>query len=114
MTTRMSALFGLASVVAAVTVGSSVATAQDAENGRVVFEGTCVACHGADGRGTFEGVPNLSSRLAKSDDELFSNITEGFQSQGSFMAMPARGGNPDLTDQEIHDVIAYIREEFGE
>jgi len=114
MTTRISALFGVVGLVASVTAGSSIARAQDAENGRVVYEGTCVACHGANGRGAFEGVPNLSSRLAKSDDELFSNITEGYQSQGSFMAMPARGGNPDLTDQEIHDVIAYIRETFGD
>jgi len=27
--------------------------------------------------------------------------------------MPPNGGNPDLTEQDIRDVIAYIRKEFG-
>jgi mono/diheme cytochrome c family protein len=28
--------------------------------------------------------------------------------------MPAKGGNPKLTDQDIQNVLAYLHEEFGE
>ena len=29
------------------------------------------------------------------------------------MEMPARGGNPDLTEQDALDVVSFLREEFG-
>ncbi len=114
MTTRKVLLAGAASLLLGMPMVSTAAFAQDVDSGRTVFEGTCVACHGDNGRGAFEGVPNLASRLSKSDDELFTNISEGFESPGSIMAMPANGGNPDLTEQQVRDVIAYIRQAFGE
>ena len=84
-------------------------------NGAAVYETTCIACHGANGKGEIPGVPDFTKKngpLAKSDEELFTNIKDGFESPGSFMAMPALGGNPDLTDQDIRDVIEYLRKEF--
>lgn len=88
----------------------------DPANGRQVYEGTCVFCHGDDGEGEIPGVPDLTRRsgpLSQSDEVLFDHIANGFESPGSAMAMPARGGNPSLTDAEIRDVVAYLREEFG-
>ena len=88
----------------------------DAEKGQSVYGSTCVACHGANGKGTIPGVPDFTKKkgvLTKSDQEFFDNIKNGFQSPGSFMAMPPLGGNPDLTDQDLRDVIAYIRQKFG-
>lgn len=90
--------------------------AGDAERGEQVYQETCIACHGPDGRGALEGVPNLADprgRLAKPDDVLVRNMIEGFQSPGSPMPMPPKGGNPDLSDQDMVDVLAYIRSEFG-
>ncbi len=87
----------------------------DAENGKTVYGETCVFCHGAKGKGEIPGVPDLTRKkgpLAKSDMELFHNIADGFESPGSAMAMPARGGNPDLSDDDVHDVVAYLREAF--
>ncbi|MCH9047685.1 MAG: cytochrome c [Proteobacteria bacterium] len=78
-------------------------------SGEQVYNQTCIACHGADGGGAIPGVPKFKERLSKSDDILFQHIIEGFQSPGSPMAMPARGGNPNLSDQDIQKVLSYIK-----
>lgn len=86
------------------------------EAGKKVFSQTCIACHGANGKGTIPGVKDLSAAdgpLSKSDEELTINITNGFQSPGSPLAMPAKGGNPSLTEADIQAVLAYLRKAFG-
>lgn len=95
-------------VVSAGVVGQS--------DGETIYNQTCVACHGADGKGTLPGAPDFTSSegpLAQNDDVLIENITYGFQGPGSPMAMPAKGGNTDLTDADIGVLLAYIREQFG-
>ncbi len=86
------------------------------EAGEKVFSQTCIACHGANGKGTIPGVKNMNAAdgpLSKSDEELITNITNGFQSPGSPLAMPAKGGNPGLTEADIQAVLAYLRKTFG-
>jgi mono/diheme cytochrome c family protein len=88
----------------------------DAAAGKAVYSQTCIACHGANGKGTIPGVTDFTAKdspMRKSDAELVKNISEGFQSKGSFMAMPARGGNPALTEADVRAVLAYLRAEFG-
>ena len=82
-------------------------------SGEQVYNQTCIACHGADGGGAIPGVPDFKERLSKSDEILFQHVIEGFQSPGSPMAMPPRGGNPNLSDQGIREVLSYIRNNFG-
>ena len=84
--------------------------------GKDVYSQTCIACHGAKGKGMIPGVRDLTDpdgALTKSDEELIENISNGMQSPGSFMAMPAKGGNPALSEDDIKAVLAYIRVEFG-
>jgi cytochrome c5 len=92
---------------------SSSAGKKTAQSGKVVFDSTCIACHGANGKGTIPGVPELQSRLSQTDGVLLQHIKDGFQSPGSVMVMPPRGGNPALTDSELSNVLMYMREQFA-
>ena len=76
----------------------------------------CAACHGLDGR----GVPNLGKDLVESefvagltDQELLDFIKVGRPiwdpANTTGVDMPAKGGNPAMTDDQILAVIAYIR-----
>lgn len=100
---------------------TSVPAAPDDESatvsdGQTIYAQTCIACHGAGGKGAIPGVADFTARdgpLSKSDAELMKNISDGCQSPGSFMAMPAKGGNPNLTDADLKAVLAYLHAEFG-
>jgi len=86
-------------------------------SGAEVFNQTCIACHGANGKGTVPGAPDLTrpdGPLAQPDDVLLKHIVEGFQSPGSPMAMPPKGGNTSLTIDDIRAVLGYLRESFEE
>ena len=88
----------------------------DPVKGAAIYNETCIACHGANGKGELEGVPNFTKKknpLKQTDDILIEHILNGFQSEGSFMAMPPGGGNPDLTEEDVANVLAYLREAFG-
>lgn len=88
----------------------------DLERGQTVYEETCVVCHGADGKGDIPGVPDLTKTdgpMQTPDDIHFGHVVNGFESPNSDMAMPPNGGNPDLTEQDVRDVLAYMRIRFG-
>jgi len=106
-----------ASATKVVADSSKVSSGSSIAIGKKVYNQTCIACHGADGTGSLPGAPDLTQTdgpLAKSDDTLFKHIIEGFQTPGSPMAMPAKGGNADLNQDEIRSVLGYIRKTFGE
>lgn len=84
--------------------------------GQAVYTQTCLACHGADGKGALPGVPDLTRAdgpLAKPDAELLQSITAGVQRPGAPLAMPPKGGNPNLTETDIRQVLDYMRLAFG-
>ena len=92
------------------------AVAGDAAAGEEIFAATCSSCHGADA----EGVDGLGKTLAPSDfvDETSSAdlvivVTDGRPvddpDNTTGILMPPKGGNPSLTDEDIADVVAYIK-----
>jgi mono/diheme cytochrome c family protein len=109
-------LFSVLMLLPVLVFAEGVPEAADTTAGKAVYSQTCIACHGADGKGAIPGVTDFTAKdgpLSKSDAELVKNISEGFQTPGSFMAMPAKGGNPALTEADIRAVLAYLLVEFG-
>lgn len=79
------------------------------------YSASCMACHGDDGSGVMPGVPDLSERdgaLAKADEVLFQAIWAGSGDPASGVAMPPKGGNPDLSESDVQGLIDYMRSEF--
>lgn len=96
---------------------TEVAEVKSTISGERVYKNNCMACHGADGKGSFSGVPDFTSadgRFSKSDSELLSNVINGFQSEGSLMPMPPRGGNSQLSDENLMAALEYIKNTFAD
>ncbi len=87
----------------------------DADAGGKVYNQTCVACHGENGEGAIPGTPDLTLKdgvLAQSESILLQHLLNGFQSPGSPMAMPAKGGDDELTIKDLRDVLTYMHRKF--
>ena len=88
-----------------------------AADGAQLYAQSCLACHGADGTGVMPGVRDLTASdgpLNETDEVLFRSIRDGVQSGGDgAVPMPARGGNPALTESDIYILIDYLRQTFG-
>jgi disulfide bond formation protein DsbB len=96
--------------------GGDAELAEYIAHGTRVFAGTCIACHGADGK----GLPGLGKDLVHSefvkkldDDALLAFIKRGRDPSDPLnttkILMPPKGGNPALSDDDLLDVIAYVR-----
>ena len=84
--------------------------------GKAVYSKTCIACHGEGG----VGVENLGKNWVTSefianasDQELIDFIKVGRDVDDPMSAgiapMPPYGGNPMLTDEDLANVVAYMR-----
>lgn len=71
----------------------------DSTNGEVVFSANCASCHGADGTGG--SGPNLVGEAGEDDAEWVETILGGEDAMPAFIDV--------LTDQEIADVLAWLK-----
>ena len=84
--------------------------AADRDNivGAATFRNTCALCHGPG----IVGAPRMGDRdawaprLARGREALYRHAVEGFR--GDYGQMPARGGNPSLSDDEVRAAVDYI------
>jgi len=84
--------------------------------GRNLYEQACAACHGADAKG-IEGLGSplrATPTLTQStEQELLAQIRSGLAANDphneSGIAMPASGGRPDLTDDELIKIVRFLR-----
>lgn len=104
-------------LTAMLTRTAAAAPKTPAEKGKQFFTQSCVNCHGMNG----QGVPNLGADLqtsklvaTSSDNRLVSLIQDGVPANSpinkSHIPMPPKGANASLTTQDIHDIVAYIRQ----
>jgi cytochrome c5 len=87
-----------------------------ARSGADVYAETCIACHGANGKGVLPEVPSFAGAggpLSKPDAILHKHVLEGFRTPRSPMAMPPKGGNAGLSDADVDSVLQFLRDSFG-
>ena len=91
-------------------------SAGNAAAGEEHYVATCAACHGQDATG-IEGLGkdlhNNAFVAGLSDDELVDFLNEGrladHPDNETGVAMPPKGGNPALDDDDLLDITAYLR-----
>lgn len=91
--------------------------AADAESGRLLYKTNCSQCHGIEGTGKGINAPHLEvaprnhtdyeEMITRTDEELYKAIAEGGQAVNKSVLMPNWGKT--LSDDQINDVIAYLR-----
>lgn len=92
---------GLASILATLIVPSVTVAAVD---GKKVVDTFCASCHsiGLLGAPKLGNAPDWQPRIEKGMDQVYNRAMNGFNS------MPARGGNPNLTDAEIKAAVDHM------
>lgn len=105
-------------VAASVYISGLTMPAFAAETGEALYKTYCWQCHGmnADGMGT--NIPDMavqprdhtdsSGMKARSDQELFTAIKDGGLAISKSVLMPPWEGV--LTDDEIHELVRYLRQ----
>ncbi len=93
-------------------VASATATAPSAADssdpGKATYSKVCFACHaqGIAGAPKFGDVAAWETRIAQGRETLVQHALGGYTGQAGMM--PARGGNPTLTDAEVGAAIDYM------
>ena len=79
----------------------------DLASGQSVYEASCAACHTSGiMKAPKTGVKaDWTARLGQGMGTLVQKSIDGYKAEGM---MPAKGGNPDLTDKQVGDAVAYM------
>ncbi|WP_298602502.1 c-type cytochrome [Zoogloea sp.] len=82
--------------------------AADGGKGAELFKKTCAMCHqtGVAGAPKLGDKADWGPRIAQGPDTLYKHAIEGFN--GAKGAMPAKGGNPALSDDEIKVIVDFM------
>lgn len=84
------------------------AAAPAAAGGESIYKKVCALCHAAG----VAGAPlpgnkdEWAPRIAQGNDTLYKHAIEGYT--GAKGLMPARGGNPKLTDDEVKAAVDFM------
>jgi mono/diheme cytochrome c family protein len=88
----------------------------DPVTGEALFQTTCFACHGVDATGLpGQGKDLTTSAFTRglSDREFVEFVKVGRRATDPLNTtgqdMPPYGGNPALSEQDLFDIVAYIR-----
>lgn len=94
-----------------------ISWAQNAAEGRKLYQSSCASCHGENGKGDGVAAQSLPAKPADHTDGAVMNpltdkwladiISKGGGAVGKSTFMPAWGGA--LDEKQIRDIIGYIR-----
>jgi len=89
-----------------------VAEADGEVDGQQVYNQACTACHG---QGVAGAPPTgdddaWAARMDKGYDTLLDHSINGFQGDAGFM--PAKGGDPNLSDEQVAAALDYMLEQL--
>jgi len=88
---------------------TEMATSEGDDAGKATYDSICVACHGSG----IPGIPQLGDaavwapRIEQGNDTLYEHAIVGYTG-ASGMPMPAKGGNPDLSDDAVKAAVDYM------
>ena len=109
-------LFGLILLSSLYTVH---ANAQNMQKGKKIYEAKCLACHQADGG----GVPNMNAPLDAASNVVGKDIARlvriiryGYNERialDGFYYSNSMTASPDLKDNELADLLTYIRNSWS-
>ncbi len=105
---------GVVNIAGETEVKMIVATAEPASDepvdmGERVYQGLCITCHNG-----LPGIPRTGDvlawapRIAQGNALLYERAIKGYISEGGTMAMPAKGGNMALSDEEVKAAVDYM------
>ena len=86
----------------------------DIENGKVIYEKVCIACHmtGVAGAASLTDKPRWEEMAAKGMKTLHNSVINGVP-EGKYGVMLERGSCIDCSDQDLYDAVAYMLKEAG-
>jgi len=103
------AVMGESTEVATAEESTEVASTGSDDAGKATYDSICVACHGSG----IPGIPQLGDaaawapRIEQGNDALYEHAISGYIGS-SGMPMPAKGGNPDLSDDAVKAAVDYM------
>lgn len=77
-------------------------------DGAVIYQNLCGACHtGGVGNAPMLTAAGMGARAAKGTETLYKHAIEGFTGPDGGV-MPPKGGNPGLTEEQIHATVDWM------
>ncbi len=95
--------------VAQVSVSAGGGASGVAKTGEQVYQAVCTACHGTGVAGApkFGDAAAWAKLVAEDQKKLVGDAMKGIR------GMPAKGGNPDLSDYEFERAVVYMANKSG-
>ncbi len=98
---------------AAAATSVAVAAADSADPGKATYDKVCFACHaqGIAGAPKYADAAAWAERVSRGREANVANAINGYT--GSAGMMPAKGGNPTLSDAEVAAAVDYMLAAVG-
>lgn len=92
------------------TTQAATAAVGGAVDGEKVYKGLCFSCHdmGVAGSPKLGDKADWGPRIAKGNDALYKSAIEGRNNITPGKVMPAKGGNPALSDAEVKAAVDFM------